>query len=269
MSSSTQDDADEDGRNWRRYLLLLLLLLVAVIAGSGLTAFVGDIDSSDRNQSVPGVELTPTGPDGDIVVTDTATPVDREPTRTPTPAPPETPTERPTATPNQVSTVSGGGGGGGSGGSVALRAVGSGVLFEYDTVAPGDGSRERLVLRNAGTQPGELLVADVGVDDSENGIVGPEAAVDNSPNAGELSGAVEAVVSVRYPDGTTEYLYGTEQGAKPLADIADADAAGGEQLGPGTEAEVVVDWQVPGSAGNEIQSDALTMDVRFQLRARE
>lgn len=265
MSSSTQQSSDEeDGRDWRRYLLIFLLLLVAVIAGSGLTAFVGDIGSTDENQTVTRVDLTPTGPDGDIVVTDTATPVDREPTETP--EPPETPTEQATATPEEVSTAIGGGGGQ-SAGSVALRAVGSGVLFQYDTVAPGDGDRERLVLRNAGTQPGKLVVADVRVEDAENGIVGPEATVDNSPDAGELSEAVEVVVSVRYPDGTTEYLYGTERGAKPLATIADAGAVDGEQLGPGTEAEVVVDWQVPASTGNEIQSDALTVDVRFQLRA--
>ncbi|WP_247008323.1 hypothetical protein [Halorientalis litorea] len=265
MSASTRQDPDEeDGRNWRRYLLLLLLLLIAVIAGSGLTAFIGDIGPADENQT--RVDLTPTGPDGDIVVTDTATPGDREPTGTP--EPPETPTERATATPDRVSTAGGGGGGGQSGGSVALRAVGSGVLFQYDGVAPGDSGREHLVLRNAGTQPGELVVADVRVEDFENGIVGPEAGVDTSPNAGELSEAVEVVVSVRYPDGTTEYLYGTGQGAKPLAAIADADPADGEQLGPGTEAEVVVDWQVPASTGNEIQSDALTVDVRFQLRAR-
>lgn len=269
MSGSPGRDADENDRNWRRVALLLLLLLVAVIAGSGLTTFIGDDEPSTDDEVTPSIDLTPTGPDGGVLPTTRDTPDEEEPTATADPNTP-TPTTR-TQTPDDTPAESdaAGGGGGGPSGSVSLRAVGPTALFQYSGVAPGDSGREELVLRNAGTQSGQLVVGNVTVTDAENGIVSPEAAVDGSPDAGELSGAVEAVVTVTYPDGTTEYLYGTEDGARPLAAIAAAGAATGERLEGGTSATITVEWVIPATTGNEIQSDSLTTDFRFQLRATD
>ncbi|MFB6143461.1 MAG: hypothetical protein ABEJ30_08995 [Halorientalis sp.] len=264
---SADESGYDDDRNWKRLVLLLLFLLLVVVAGSGLTAFVGD---EGGNETTPTVTLTPVGPggggDGPGTPTPTATSAGGDgPERTPV-----TTATRPRPVPDEG--AAGGGGGGASiptaTGSVDLRTVGSAVLFDYLNVAPGDGGRERLVLRNAGDRTGRLVAANVTVTDAENGIVGPEADVDDSPDAGELSRAVEVTVRVRYPDGTTAFLYGTGDGPRTLAAVADAGASAGRDLGPEEEATVVVDWSIPATTDNEIQSDELEARLVFALRAR-
>lgn len=271
-------DSPDDRRRRRRLALLLVLLLVVVI-GAGIGTFVGD----GPDDPSPVVTVTPTdGPGGDTETPGTATP--------PTASAP--PTETPTATPGMGGsggdggnesdggrTDSGesgnggaGGGGGGSDGDPAVRleAVGSAAILGYDDVAPGQGGREELQLRNAGSRGANLSVANVTVRDAENGVVAPESAVDDTPDRGELSASVLVVLTAERPDGSTEYLYGTGDGARSLRSIAnETDPAVAGRLGAGQEATIVVDWHVPGSVGNEIQTDGAEVDLAFALRSGE
>lgn len=278
-------------RRGRRRLGFVLLVVLVVLLGAGIGTLVSDGPSPGVEP--PVVTVTPTE-----TPTDTATPTDGAPTD-------GTPTDgTPTATPDGDdsdgdgsgtggdadtgdsggngsgsdsgsgggsgggSGSSGGGSGGGSGPAVSLQTVGSTAILNYDHVAPDQAGRDAVRLRNAGSQAGRLSVADVAVTDAENGLVGPEAAVDNSPDEGELSRNVFVIVEVQYPNGSVGSLSGTGDGARPLSAIADEpDPATGGSLGPGEEATVVFDWHVPARTGNEIQSDSATVDVTFGLES--
>lgn len=265
-----------DGRSRRRRLALLLLLLLVVVIGAGIGTFVGD---GPDDPSPPVVTVTPTDtPGGDTQTPGTATP--------PTASVPTTETPTATATPgtggsesdgnDRGRTDSGGSGGAGGGGGnsddpgVRLEAVGSTAILGYDDVAPGHSGREELRLRNGGTRGANLSVANVTVSDAENGIVGPESAVDDTPDRGELSASLFVVLAAERPDGSTEYLYGTGTGARSLRSIAnETEPAVAGRLGAGQEATVVVEWRVPGSVGNEIQTDGAEVDLAFALRSGE
>lgn len=243
-------------------------------------------------------------PSGPATPSDTATPTET-PDGAGTPAPTETPNE--TATPtddgrddddrdgddrddddddrNSDGGTSGSGGGGtaggsesgGSGGSggdgstpaVRLEAVGPTTILNYDGVAPEDTGRDEVRLRNSGNREARLAIADVNVTDRENGVLGPEAALGDTGADGELSEHVSLVVEAHFPDGTVDYLYGTSiDDPRSLAAIGDAsDAAESRSLGPGESATVAVDWHVPATTGNEIQSDSTEVGVTFELRA--
>jgi hypothetical protein len=215
-------------------------------------------------------------------VTTTTAGEDDTPTSTPeTPTPDDdsdaTPSS-PTPTPDDDSDAPrrGGSGGGGSTGDAAgnepsdvrLAVAGTSARLTYADVVPGSGDRATLQLANTGNGTGRLLVTNVTVRDEENGRSEAESAVDDTPDVGELSEHVHVVIEVHDADGTVTYLYGTESGARSLADIGESpgpEPAG--VLAPGEEATVVVDWEIPAETGNEIQSDIATFDLTFGIRS--
>lgn len=289
MSSVTIGDrlrAIDGDRRWFLLILALLLVILGVgIGGPPLGEDRGDSPSATLSVSTPTPTPTPTE-GGATGPTETAGgdtgPTDGSETQTPVNGPESTPTDEESATPTSTPLVEdtpsdGGGGGGGSGGgsdaeddrsSVRLEAVGSGARINYANVAPGDSGRDRFVLENVGNGSGRLSMATVTVHDAENGLVGGERRVDDTPDAGELSKHLEVVVEVHGPDGSVRPLYGTGSGARSLADLSGAAGpADGGVLAPGEQAVVVVDWRVPASTGNEIQSDAVAFDLSFGLRS--
>lgn len=273
------------GRRGRRRLALLVLLVLVVLIGAGIGTFVSEPPSADPGTPVVTVtpsEPTPAPPTDGPAVPTTPTATETSPTQTATPSNgSQTPTPTPTDTPGRPPTddedssgddrddgdAGGSGGDSGSDSQVRLEAVGSTAVLNYDGVAPGQGSRDALRLRNAGTREARLSIENVTVSDDENGIVGPEAVVDDTSESGELSDHVLVAVEIQYPDGTVESSYETAGGGRSLAAIAaEPDPADGRTLGPGEEATVVFDWHVPAGTGNEIQSDRTEVAVRFGLR---
>lgn len=284
---STPWESKSDGRRWRLLALALVVLLVLVGAGIGTLVSEDSPDDSD----VPVVTVTPTATTSDgggDPSAGTATPTETGPsTDVGTPSATETPTDDSpdgTDTPdeddrndddrNDEDRAGSGGGSGGSGGggptpTVTLEAVGPTALLDYDDVAPEDSGRDEVRVQNAGTREARLSVADVNVTDHENGIVGSEEPVDSTPEDGELSDHVMLVVEAHFPDGTTDYLFGTSPGSpRSLAAVGgESDQAETDLLGPDQEATIAFDWHVPASTGNEVQSDGAEVDVTFQLLA--
>lgn len=251
-----------DDRRDRRTVGILLLLLIAIV-GIGLGTLA---PGPDTTEGPPVVDVTPTtptptptpGPPGDS----TPTPPDEG---TPTPAPPPTPPDDGTPTPTPAAPGNGGGGGGG-GSSASLEVVGSNTILQLTGLKPTDAGRDSIVLRNAGSTSARLDIADIAVQDHENGMTTAEATVDTPGNGGELSEHVMLVLEVEYPDGSTEHFYGTDAGARSLADLAGAsDAAEGRELAPGETATVTFDWHVPSSTGNVVQTDSADFTVDFRL----
>lgn len=241
----------------RRTAAVLLLLILAVL-GAGLGALT---DGQNGPAQPPVVTVTPT------------TPTPGEPTPTPPPPPDDgTPTPEPPGPDAPTPTPAGGpggsaGGGGGGGGTVTLQTAGSGVILQYSGLKPTDAGRDSIVLRNAGSTTARLDVADIAVQDDENGTLQPEQSVDTAGNGGELSEHVLTVIEVTYPDGSTEFFYDTDSGARSLSDLAgESDPSTGSELAPGEEATVTFDWHVPGATSNVIQSDTAEFTVEFRLR---
>jgi len=185
--------------------------------------------------------------------------------------------------------------GAGTGSTTGSGTIQGGVSGEYQIadVKPGDSGElefDPKIVDNSGW----VFVGSVdGVTDYENGRTEPEAEVDDSgggnlndgtnngaPN-GELSEAIQVTVKYNDPnDGERELnnpadytladlLKELESGflldGKPFS----GDLTGtqpypsspnqSEQNGPG----VVIEWEVPTSVGNEIQSDAVEFDITF------
>lgn len=148
-------------------------------------------------------------------------------------------------------------------GGVSLAADANTTLLRARGAVPGDEGVSRLALRNDGSAAGELAVANVTVDGGENGIAGPEAAVDDSPADGELAENLLVRLSMQYSDGTTVRVFGGD-GFVPLADIGARNRTVGP-LDAGEEVTVVFEWRLPAETGNEVQSDTAGFTVVFGL----
>ncbi len=275
----------------RRWLLLLLVLLL-VLLGIGL----GGLPSETRGPTSPALVVstptptpTPTpggmgGQNGPGTATPTPTPGGGDQTTTVAMPTPDEGTETPsssTRTPDddtgdETRRQGGGGGGGGTTGDgnsgqstdVRLQVAGTSTRLTYADAVPGTSDREPLRLSNTGNGTGQLLLTNLSVSDAENGVGEAEGPADETPAQGDLSEHVMAVIEVHGPDGSVEYLYGTESGPRSLASlktVGGTDPAG--VLAPGEEATIVVDWYIPATTGNEIQGDSVTFDLTFGLRS--
>ncbi|MFB6074705.1 MAG: hypothetical protein ABEJ89_06805 [Haloarculaceae archaeon] len=69
---------------------------------------------------------------------------------------------------------------------MTVEIRGTATLLRLSEAVPGETGSRRITVRNVGDRRARLVVANVTVDDRENGIVGPERGVDTSPNEGEL-----------------------------------------------------------------------------------
>jgi len=158
----------------------------------------------------------------------------------------------------------GNGSGTGTGGSGA-----SASLASAEQVAPGTAWVNRGTLTNTGTVPGRVRLTDLTVVGYENGLVGPEAAVDTSGGdpgrgAGELGPVLEVRVAVERANGSRTYVFGDATTYRPLSELDDEPVAIAD-LAAGESATLVVEYEVAASAGNEIQSDSVTIDFGFTM----
>ncbi len=150
-------------------------------------------------------------------------------------------------------------------GEVSLTADADATLLRAEGVVPGDAGTSRLPLRNDGTATGQLAVVSFTVESGENGITSAEARVDDSAAAGELAENLLVRLSVRYSDGETVRVFGSDAFV-PLADVEVRNRTVGP-LAAGEEATVVFEWRLPTDTGNEVQSDTARFDVVFGLRS--
>ena len=278
----------------RRWLLLLLAILL-VILGIGIGG-LPEGDDSDSTQPLDVTVTTPTptptppgGGSGETLDTERVTPEDESrPTPTaeaPTPTQDDVTNEVAVEETNDDDDENGGGGGTGGGGSGDTDGDGStdrgedrptlapeedsSARIQYANLAPGDDGQNQLHLRNVGNASGNLTLKDVVLQaNSENGVTEPEAAVDDSPTEGELAENLLLTLRVNRTDGEDTYLYGTESGPRTLSSLSSVEGPDHvDVLDPQERTEIVVDWHVPASTGNEIQSDRVVFDLTFTLKA--
>ena len=265
VSTVSAEDTDDADRN--RRLILLLLVVGLSIIGTG----IGSIILTGPDTQPPDNETTPTSTV--TTATPTATPGSPGP---PSDTPTVTATPTDTATPADTATGSDSDSDGTNGGGSQPPAtpspgleLGEGEsLFEGSNLAPGQSGQGTLTLRNAEDEDGNLTVTSVAITDEENGITDPESAVDSTPDEGELSSALEVRLSI--DDGNSQtYLLGTESGYATLEELPDDAPSDAYGLASGEEVTLVMDWRLPSSAGNEIQSDGVSVDLGLLLESTE
>ncbi|MDS0292807.1 hypothetical protein [Halogeometricum luteum] len=134
--------------------------------------------------------------------------------------------------------------------------------LRFDGVVPGSDGAVRLSAHNEGRETGDLSVRVADVVDRENGLLEPERDAGDDGAEGELSSAVAVRISVG-----DDYLVGDDDTWVPLSALEAADV-GTATLRPGETRALDIEWRVDPVAGNEIQSDTTTVNVRVVLSQR-
>ncbi|MFC7069699.1 SipW-dependent-type signal peptide-containing protein [Halobaculum lipolyticum] len=190
-----------------------------------------------------------------------------------------------------------------SGGAVenlAENAVGTvdgepaGTFYVLDDVKPGDSGSVTFCFE-IDDNPSYMWACGMLTED-ENGMTEPEMDVDETPDAGELAASIVATISYCEEGEEGETIVGEEIATGTLAEVfaalengvpLDGDGRAGVMtpgdqtmydepvLGDGEEVVAVtgpcvcVEWEIPVSVGNEIQTDTLEMVLDFHaLQAR-
>lgn len=149
-------------------------------------------------------------------------------------------------------------------GNVSLSTVTGTRMLRATDIAPGDGGASRIELRNTGDREGELVFGNLSVRGAENGITGPEAAVDDTAGQGELADNLEVRLSGEYRTGDTVTVFGTDSFVR-LSTVDSRNRTIGP-LGPEEVVTIVLEWRLPAETGNEVQGDSVVFDVLFGLR---
>lgn len=154
------------------------------------------------------------------------------------------------------------------GGGVDLRTERDGLAIRAAGLLPGDSGSRSLPVRNVGNGSGQLAVTDVRIEDHENSLAEPERAAGDDAAAGELSSALRVRLSVDYADGDREFLAGAADEYVALDSLDRADLTGEEALASGAAATVRLEWKLPLSTGNEVQTDGVDVDADLRLEGR-
>lgn len=146
---------------------------------------------------------------------------------------------------------------------VDLKIVNDTARIQFADRLPGDQISQSVVVKNNGSDPGEIVTKISHVRDHENNRTEPEAAVDGTPDEGELSSALLVRLVVEWSDGSRTAL---TDGYVSLEDIENETNTVSRNLGVDEEATLELDLRVPADAGNEIQSDGVTFDCEIFLK---
>ncbi|WP_255152028.1 hypothetical protein [Halorarius halobius] len=156
------------------------------------------------------------------------------------------------------------------GGSATPTDDGSGTTVRRSHVKPGSAFTSSVRVTNTGSETGSVGVA-ASYRSLENGIANEaEAAVDDSggdPGVGngELHGELELRIAVVTADGDHRYVFGTRSAFRELEDLTDGSVPL-TTLAPGETVSLRIEYRVDPDAGNEIQTDQLTVDLAFGIR---
>jgi hypothetical protein len=155
-----------------------------------------------------------------------------------------------------------------NGGGVELQTAEDGLAVRAAGLLPGDSGGSGLPVRNVGNGSGRLSVTDVRIQDHENSLTEPERAAGDDAASGELSSALRVRLVVEYEGGGSEFLAGSAEKYVPLESLAGAELDAERALASGAAATVRLEWKLPLSTGNEVQTDSVDVDVDLRLEGR-
>lgn len=134
-------------------------------------------------------------------------------------------------------------------------------LINATNAKPTDSGQGTWNLTNAGSINGSLDIDVTAVNNSENEINDPESDVDSSNSSGELGANLEVYV---HTNGGTNITSGWV-----TADSLSGATYENISVSAGTSKEIVVEWRIPSTVGNVIQTDSVTVDVQFELNQQD
>lgn len=154
-------------------------------------------------------------------------------------------------------------------GDDGLRSGDDSAGTDPGVLAPGSSGSNSLAITNRGSGAGTLTLSSVSYVSVENGRTGPESSVDATGGdpgrgAGELHEALELRLAIERADGSREWVFGSATEFGSVEALA-ADPVDLGRLAAGERVELVVDYRLPASVGNEIQTDSIVVDVSFTL----
>ena len=130
------------------------------------------------------------------------------------------------------------------------------VKFTLGPLAPGDSGTISYELKNAGNIDGYIDLENVIVTNDGGEFTEPEKAVDPG-NLGNLGAAIQVTVTV----GGTNVYTGSLDGFAGNHDYSIL-------LTAGTTTNAVINWELPGATGNEVQGDIAGLSITFELQQR-
>lgn len=160
-------------------------------------------------------------------------------------------------------------GDGGGGGTptrpdlVLERRASDPTHFAARNVAPGQRANWTLRARNAGDARGRLVIAVANRSSAENGLTEPERRVDRDAES-ELPAHLLVRIAV-HRGGDVTYLAGASDRMVRFEGL-ETGSLGSVPLAVDENASIQVEWHVSRAAGNEIQSDAVSLDVVVSLQ---
>ncbi|SFR47812.1 SipW-cognate class signal peptide [Halogeometricum rufum] len=163
-----------------------------------------------------------------------------------------------------------------SAGRLDMRVgAGGNANVNVGPIHPGESGTESITLknRNNSTIGGVLDVTGVSVTSGENGRTDPEhEANDSTAGQGELDDKLKLRAYVENADGDYDFVDGAgDLVAGDKSSVGKIKAknlkprAVGFSVDPGETVELVVDWDLPESVGNVVQTDDVSLDLTFEL----
>ncbi|WP_415382388.1 TasA family protein [Halosimplex sp. TS25] len=129
------------------------------------------------------------------------------------------------------------------------------VLSVTDAVPNGSGSGDAITLANAGSVDGTLDISVAAIDSSENGTPDPEGSAPDEGQGVELEDALTITVT----------LGGNDEFTDTIGDLsADQTIVSGQTLNAGGSTDFNLSYSIS-DAGNEIQTDSVSLDFDFTL----
>jgi predicted ribosomally synthesized peptide with SipW-like signal peptide len=145
------------------------------------------------------------------------------------------------------------------------------TLFNIDDLQPGDSGETICHVNNIGDVDGILYFNIINVDNKENTCIDPEQKAGDDPTStkGELGEYL--LITVLYGDEKPGSIYYTAIDDVPLNNLEDNPQLLGELVheGPGRDGkDIIIQWRLPTSTTNIVQSDTVTFDIVFILNQK-
>ncbi len=153
------------------------------------------------------------------------------------------------------------------------------TVFILSDVKPGDSGSATIKLRNTGTLPkpggppwtSKVYITFENLVDNDVSCPEPEGEIDGTCGSGKV-GELSQNLNIRVRDYWGENCTGTPRFDEEhtLADwVSKSKTFLNDDMPSGDVNCIVIDWSVPTSTGNIIQSDKATFDIKFTLEQTE
>lgn len=140
------------------------------------------------------------------------------------------------------------------------------TLLDVSNAAPGQQETNTVPLENIGSDDGTLDIIIKDFDVAEGGITEPERPVD-TPGKVELAEELEIRVAISRTNDSSEYIVGDANEFVPISDISTGPIRSDASLESGERIQIRAEWRIDPTVGNEIQSDAVSLDVAYVLKS--